>query len=159
MNPSDDSQREMEWQARAEQAERARAGASTDPQVAQYQLVMRALGRAPAHALPDDFAQSVLARIARAEEKAGFDDVLVSGLLLVLAIAGLAFVYPWLIALVDHLHALLPSLGSLTSPLQVGPLQAGLRGLPWSLLAAVAVAIGVAMSLDALWFRKGNQHA
>lgn len=154
MNTPDDSLREMERQARAEQAERAHAGTSPDPQVAQYQLVMRALGRAPAHALPDDFAQSVLARIARAEEKAGFDDVLVSGLLLVLAIAGLAFVYPWLTALVDHLHALLPSLGSLTTPLQTG-----LRGLPWSLLAGVAVAIGVAMSLDALWCRKGNQHA
>lgn len=155
MNTPDDNLREMERQARAEQAERAHAGTNPDPQVAQYQLVMRALGRAPAHALPDDFAQSVLARIARAEEKAGFDDVLVSGLLLVLAVAGLAFVYPWLTALVDHLHALLPSLGSLTSPL-VGPLQAGLRGLPWSLLAGVAVAIGAVMSLDALWFRKSQ---
>jgi len=158
MNTPDDSLREMERQTRAEQAERAHAGTNPDPQVAQYQLVMRALGRAPAHALPDDFAQSVLARIARAEEKTGFDDVLVSGVLLVLAVAGLAFV-PWLTALVDHLHALLPSLGSLTSPLQTGPLQAGLRGLPWSLLAGVAVAIGAAMSLDALWFRKGNRHA
>ena len=148
MNTPDD-QREIERQARAEQAERARAGASPDPEVAQYQLVIRALGRAPAHALPDDCAQTVLARIARAEEKSGFEDALISGLLLVLAVAGLAFIHPWLSSLFDQLHAWLPVADRLTAPL-----ASGLSELPWKLLAGVAIAVGATVSLDALWFQR-----
>ena len=116
-------------QAQAELAERQGLPPGRDPQLDQYRLVIRALRQPPMDALPADFALRVAARVRLSEDGSNFEDWLVTVLLLAMAIVGLVYVQPVLANVISRLHFNLPT-------------------LPWPLLAAAAVSVGLAWVVD-----------
>ena len=124
-----DREQEIRLQALAEQAERQRAPASGDPLLDSYRLIIRALQQPPAAQLPVDFAARVEARLPAAEEKASFEDWLMTSLLLGMGVTGMFYIQPVIAVLASQFHFRIPS-------------------LPWPLLAAAAASVVVAWALD-----------
>lgn len=133
MNNRDIDQRALEQQARlqaqAELAERQQLPASGDPALDSYRLVIRALNQPLAEQLPADFAARVAARVGFSEERSSPEDWLMTGLMLVLAVAGLFYMRPVMASILGQFHFQLPS-------------------LPWPLLAAASASVAVAWALD-----------
>ena len=123
-------EREARLQAAAMEAERLGLPGG-DPLMDRERLLLRALRQPPPMDLPADFAQAVAARAERLESRAGPEDWMMTLLLGGLGIAALVYLQPFLLAVLR-------------------PLLAGfeLPSLPWPLLAATAVAIGVAWAVD-----------
>lgn len=126
------SEHEVRLQALAEQAEREGTAASGDPQLDRYRLVARALRQPLVHDLPADFTARVLARIAQAEERAGFEDAATIVLLLAMAVAGLVVAAPFFGSMAAQFHFALPA-------------------LPWAQLLAPALCIGGVWLLDRMF--------
>ena len=120
---------EERLQAEAEAAERNGLPAGGNPVADEYRLVLRALRQPPAPGLPADFAARVARRVLYAEERGSLEDWLVTTL--VLALAGGALYY------------LQPMLSQF-----VGAFQVSLPTAPWPLLAAAAVAVGMAWAVE-----------
>ena len=135
MNPIDHD-REARLQAAAEQAERLGLPTGADPALDRHRLVLRALCREPAAQLPADFARRVALRAEHGEERAGAEDWTMTALLGLLALAGLYYLQPSLLAVLRRIDLDLPS-------------------LPWPMLAATGFALAVAWAVDqgaARWF-------
>ena len=145
MNSNDINPQGLEQQARlqeqAEIAERQQLPASGDPALDSYRLVLRALKQPLAAQLPTDFAARVAARVGFSEEPSSPEDWLMTGLMLVLAVAGLFYIRPVMAGVIGQFHFQLPS-------------------LPWPLLGAAAVSVAVAWALDrgALGRHHGSHH-
>ena len=80
---------EREWQAqeRALQAERLHLG-DTDPRLASYRAIARALRQPLPHGLPADFARQLAARLGRAPLDTRVEQTLLRALLTLLALSG-----------------------------------------------------------------------
>lgn len=128
--PESPMEREARLQAAAAQAERAGLPAG-DPVLDRERLLLRALRREPAERLPADFARQVAARAQRLDSRAGAEDWLVTLLLGGFGVGALVYVVPMLATLLEPLR-----------------LQVELPSLPWPMLVATAVAIGVAWAVD-----------
>lgn len=125
---------DVRLQALAEQAEREGLPAG-DPRVDRHRLVLRALRQPLPLDLPQDFAARVMARIVLAEERGGLEDWLTSGLLLLMAIAGLVVVQPYVGAIAANFSFSLPV-------------------LPWPMLLGSAACIATVMAVDRLLSRR-----
>jgi len=126
---SRDMEQQIRLQALAEQAERQHLPASGDPRIDSYRLVMRALRQPPALQLPADFAASLAAKLNLSEEKTSLEDLLVTGVLLAMAVVGLVYVQPVMASIVGQFHLKLPT-------------------IPWPLLVAACVSVGLAWAID-----------
>ncbi|MEO8160276.1 MAG: hypothetical protein ABI588_02575 [Arenimonas sp.] len=120
---------EERLQAEAEAAERQHLAPGANPVVNEYRLVLRALRREPRQALPADFAARVARRVSFAEERGSFEDWTITVLMLAMAAGGLFYLQPLLAELLGSLNLRLPA-------------------LPWPLLLAAAVAVGLAWAAD-----------
>lgn len=126
---SGNTDRDARLQDVAERAERQGLAAGGDAAVDRYRLVMRALRRPLAVQLPADFAARVAARIVLPEERGSVEDWLVSIVLLGVGVAGLFYLQPVMAGVLASVHFALPK-------------------VPWPLLVAGAIAIGVAWAVD-----------
>ena len=126
-NPID---REARLQAAAHDAE-SRGAPAGDPLLDRERLLLRALRREPAEALPSDFAERVAMRAQRLESRAGPEDWMMTLLLGGMGIAALVY--------------LLPVLSVVLRTLQF---RMALPSLPWPMLVATVVAIAVAWAVD-----------
>jgi hypothetical protein len=124
-----DREHEARLQAEAEAAERQQLPPAANPAVNEYRLVMRALRQPPPDGLPADFAARVARRVLFAEERGSFEDWLVTGLMLAMAAGALFYLQPVLAQV-------------------AGAFQVSLPALPWPLLMAAAVAVGLAWAVD-----------
>ena len=124
-----DREQEERLQAEAEAAERQQLPAGANPRVDEYRLVLRALRHPPAFGLPADFAARVARRVLYAEERGTAEDWTVTVLMLAMAAGGLWYLVPMLSKLAASVQVRLPT-------------------LPWPLLVATAVAVGVAWTVD-----------
>lgn len=124
-------------QAQAELAERQKLPPGGDPALDRYRLVIRALNQPLAAQLPADFAARVAARVGFSEERSSLEDWLMTGLMLVLAVAGLFYIRPVMASILGQFHFQLPS-------------------LPWPLLVAASASVAVAWALDRGAF--GDRH-
>jgi hypothetical protein len=130
-----DREHEEGLQAQAEAAERQQLPPGTNPAVDQYRLVLRALRRPLAVALPADFAARVARRVLFAEERGTMEDWMVTGLMLAMAGGALYYLQPILAKVVTAIHVPLPS-------------------LPAPLLVAAAVAVLAAWATEHALARK-----
>ena len=131
MNTPESAQdREARRQAEALQAERLGLP-SGDPLLDRERLLLRALRTPPAERLPADFAAQVAARARRLESRAGVEDWVATLLLGGMGIGALYYLMPVMVKLLRPLFA-----------------QMALPTLPWPMLVATAVAIGVAWAVD-----------
>ena len=121
--------RDARLQAEAERAERNGLAPGANAGVDRYRLVMRALRQPLAVQLPADFAARVSARIVLPEERGSVEDWLVSVLLLAVGVAGLLYLQPVMAEVLASMNFRLPS-------------------VPWPLLLAGGVAMGVAWAVD-----------
>lgn len=124
-----DREHEERLQAEAEAAERQQLPPAANPAVNEYRLVVRALRRAPTEALPADFAARVARRVLVSEERGSVEDWMVTALMLALAAGALYYLQPVLAQV-------------------AGTFQLSLPALPWPLLFAAAIAVGVAWAID-----------
>lgn len=145
MNNVDPSEYERQLQARAEQAERDGLPASGDTPVDRYRLVLRALRQPVPLALSEDFSAGVMQRIQAHERRSAREDAVVTGVLVLMGIAGLWLAYPYLLDGIGQLRINLPYVDLLA-----GPLQRWAAQLPWGLLLVTAFAIGSALALERL---------
>jgi hypothetical protein len=122
--------RETRLQAAAAEAERLGLPPG-DPILDRERLLLRALRAAPAAQLPADFAHAVALRAQRLEARAAPEDWLMTLLLGGMGIGALAYLQPFLLAVLRSLRV------EVTMP-----------ALPWPMLIATAVAIGVAWAVD-----------
>lgn len=143
MNPRNHDDNERQLQEMAEQAERTQHPASGDARLDQYRLVVRALARPLPAALPDDFPAQVMRRIHRREQRSAREDVIVTGLLLLLAALGLALAYPYLLDGIDQFRANVPMADALAAQV-----LGGVGQLPWQMLGIAGVGIGAALTLE-----------
>ena len=121
--------RDARLQAEAERAERNGLAPGANAGVDRYRLVMRALRQPLAVQLPADFAARMSARIVLPEERGSVEDWLVSVLLLAVGGTGLFYLQPVMADVLASMHFALPS-------------------IPWPLLLAGAIALGVAWAVD-----------
>ena len=128
--PESEMDREARRQAAASEAERLGLPPG-DPALDRERLLLRALRRAPAEQLPPDFARQVALRAQRLESRAGAEDWLATLLLGGMGIGAMVYLMPFLVAVLRPLR-----------------LQLALPDLPWPMLVATAVAIGVAWAVD-----------
>ena len=126
---TNDLDRDMLLQAEAERAEREGLPTGRDPRVDRYRLIMRALRQPLEPQLPADFDTRV-AELALRRDGDGFEDVLVSLLLLAMGIGALLYVGP---SLARMAHAMV----SITLP-----------PLPWHQGVMAAICIGVVWAID-----------
>ena len=126
---NDNIETQQRLQAAAEQAEKSKMALSSDPEVAAYRLVIRALRQPLPMLLPSDFAARVAHQSVVLEESDGMEDAMTIGLLLMLAIAGLVFTFPT----ISHIWA---------------QLNFNLPNLPWPMVFATLVAVVFAWGLD-----------
>ena len=131
--------REARLQAAAADAER-RGLPPGDPLLDRERLLLRALRIPPADGLPADFARVVALRAERLDARAAPEDWMMTLLLGALGIAALVYLQPVLLAVLRTLD-----------------LQLALPSLPWPMLVATAVAIGVAWGLDQGAMRFGSR--
>ena len=124
-----DREHEARLQAEAEAAERQQLPPAANPAVNEYRLVMRALRQPPSEDLPADFAARVARRVLFAEERGSLEDWLVTGLMLAMAAGALFYIQPVMAKV-------------------AGAFQMSLPTLPWPLLMAAAVAVGLAWAVD-----------
>ena len=124
-----DREHEARLQAEAEAAERQQLPPAANPAVNEYRLVMRALRQPPPEGLPADFAVRMARRVLFAEERGSLEDWLVTGLMLAMAAGALFYLQPVLSRF-------------------AGAFQLSLPSLPWPLLFAAGVAIGLAWAID-----------
>ena len=122
--------REARRQAAALDAERLGLP-SGDPALDRERLLLRALRREPDEALPPEFARSVALRAQRLDTRAGPEDWMMTLLLGGLGIGALVTLQPYLLVVLRSLHV-----------------ELDLPALPWPMLVATAVAIGVAWAVD-----------
>lgn len=131
---TDDIDRDMRLQAEAEHAERERQAPGRDPRVNRYRLIVRALRQPLEPRLPADFDTRV-AEMALRRDGDGFEDLLVSLLLLAMGIGALLFVGP--------------SLAKMTQAM----VSISLPPLPWHQVVMAAICIGVVWTIDQGWTR------
>ncbi|HEV2608136.1 MAG TPA: hypothetical protein VGT79_09150 [Xanthomonadaceae bacterium] len=131
MNAND---QDMRLQAEAERAEREGLPTGRDPRVDRYRLIMRALRQPLEPQLPADFDTDV-AELALRRDGDGFEDLLVSLLLLAMGIGALLFVGP--------------SLAKMTQAM----ISITLPPLPWHQVVMAAICIGVVWAIDQGWTR------
>jgi hypothetical protein len=124
-----DLERDAALQARAELAEQQQLPAGGDPAVDSYRLVIRALKQPPPEQLPANFAARVAMHAGFSEESSSLEDWLMTGLMLALAVTGLFYIRPVMANVLGQLHFQMPN-------------------LPWPLLVAAAVSVGLAWALD-----------
>jgi hypothetical protein len=105
-----DREHEEGLQAQAEAAERQQLPPGANPAVDQYRLVLRALRRPLADALPADFAARVARRVLFAEERGTMEDWMVTVLMLAMAGGALYYLQPILAKVVAAIHVPLPTL-------------------------------------------------
>lgn len=122
-------------QAQAEAAERQGSPPGGDARLDRYRLVIRAVRAAPMPELPADFAARVAASAMRAEDSSRLEDALMSLLMGALAVTALFYVWPTLGVVLGHLQLVLPDVSMLTD-------------VPWPLLIAAAVGVGLVWLLD-----------
>jgi hypothetical protein len=125
---------DMRLQAEAERAEREGLAPGRDPRVDRYRLIVRALRRPLEPQLSADFDTRV-AKLAMQRDGDGFEDVLVSLLLLALGVGALLYVGPSL----AHMAQAMVSIS--------------LPPLPWHQVVMAAICIGVAWAIDQGWKR------
>lgn len=121
-------EREARRQAAALEAERLGLPPG-DPLLDRERLLLRALRREPQPALPVDFARRVAARAERRPHRAGVEDWLMTLLLGGLGIGGLYYLQPYLLPVLRTLHFELPA-------------------VPWPMVIATVMALGVAWAVD-----------
>jgi hypothetical protein len=121
-------EREARRQAAALDAERLGLPPG-DPTLDRERLLLRALRREPPMLLPADFARRVAARAERRPHRAGAEDWLMTLLLGGLGIGGLFYLQPYLLLVLRTLHVDLPA-------------------VPWPMVTATLLAIGVAWAVD-----------
>lgn len=126
---SGNADRDARLQAEAERAERMGLPPGGSAAVDRYRLVMRALRQPLAVQLPADFAARMAARIVMPDERGSLDDWLVSVLLLAVGVAGLVYLQPVMAQVLASVHFAMPK-------------------VPWPLLAAGGIAVGVAWAVD-----------
>ena len=102
-----------------------------DPVLDRERLLLRALRAEPPAALPADFAARVAQRAERVATRAGPEDWMMTLLLGGLGIGALVYLQPFLLGVLRTLD-----------------LRVALPTLPWPMLVATAVAIGVAWAVD-----------
>ena len=134
-----DREHEARLQAEAEAAERQQLPSAANPAVNEYRLVMRALRQPPPEGLPADFAVRMARRVLFAEERGSLEDWLVTGLMLAMAVGALFYLQPVLAQL-------------------AGAFQLTLPALPYPLLFAAAIAVGLAWAIDQGASRIGFLH-
>jgi len=141
---------DTQWQDQAEQAERS--GASSDnPEVERYRLVLRALGKPTVAQLPADFARSVQLKVIGNERRAAFEDGLVTVLMLVMVIVGLAVAFPYIAPIVSTVGDSLPIAGSALSAA-----DSALSNVPWKTILAASLSIAVAMAMERFFTRSAQ---
>lgn len=143
MNDCNRHDNERQLQDLAEQAEQKRLPASGDTRVDQYRLVVRALRQPLPIALPEDFSVQVMQRIRVREQRSAREDVIVTGLLLLLAALGLALAYPYLLDGIDQLRVNLPM-----ADVMAAQVQGGVHRVPWQMLGIAGLGIGAALTLE-----------
>jgi hypothetical protein len=133
--------RDERLQAEAERAERLGLASGANAAVDRYRLVMRALRQPLPAQLPADFAVRLARRIVQPEERGSIEDWLVSIVLFGVGVAGLFYLQPVMASVLESVHFTLPR-------------------VPWSLLVAVGIAIGVAWAVDrgAAQFKRTHVH-
>ena len=124
-----DREHDERLQAEAEAAERLQLPPGANPMVNEYRLVMRALRQPPGQELPADFAARIARRVLFAEERGSLEDWMVTALMLALAAGALFYLQPLLAQV-------------------VGTFQVSLPSVPWPLLGAAAVAVGLAWAVE-----------
>ncbi len=130
MNAND---HEMSLQDQAERAEREGLAAGSDPRVDRYRLVVRALRQPLEPQLPADFAARVA--IAMQRDGDGFEDVMVSLLLLAMGVGALFFLGP---VLVNAARTVV---------------DVSLPPLPWRQAAMAAICIAAVWAMERGWMR------
>lgn len=121
-------EREARRQAAAMDAERLGLPPG-DPVLDRERLLLRALRREPPDLLPADFARRVAERAERRPHRAGAEDWLMTLLLGGMGVAGLFYLQPYLLLVLRSLHFEMPA-------------------VPWPMVLATVVAIGVAWAVD-----------
>lgn len=136
MNANDhtDPDRDDRMQVEAERAEREGRPSGRNPTVDRYRMIVRALRQPLEPQLPQDFDARV-AEIALRRDGDGFEDVLVSVLMLAMGIGALLFVGPSLATMAHSVVAI------------------QLPQFPWRQIAMAAVAIVVVWAIDRGWTR------
>jgi hypothetical protein len=134
MNANDNVDHDICLQAEAERAEREGLPSGRDPRVDRYRLVVRALRRPLEPQLPHDFDARV-AELALRRDGDGFEDIMVSLLLLAMGVGALLFVGPSLAAMARSIVAI------------------QLPQFPWQQIAMAAVAIVVVWAIERGWTR------
>jgi len=133
---TNDVDRDMRLQVEAERAEREGLPAGRDPRVDRYRLVMRALRQPLEPRLPADF-DSRVAELALQRDGDGFEDLLVSLLLLAMGIGALLFVGPSLAKMAQSI------------------VNISLPQLPWHSAVMAGICIGVVWAVDRLLTLQG----
>ena len=121
--------RQARLQAAAEQAEHLGLPTGTDPELDRYRLVIRALRQEPQAQLSANFARGMAVLAARRDRSAAPEDWLMTALMGVLGIAGLAYMLPFMAKVMGEMHLDLPR-------------------LPWPMVIGTGVAIVVAWAVD-----------
>ncbi len=125
---------DMRLQAEAERAEREGLPAGRDAHVDRYRLIVRALRQPLEPQLPADFDTRV-AKLAMQRDGDGFEDVMISLLLLAMGVGALLYVGPSLAHMAQSMISI------------------SLPPLPWHQVAMAAICIGVAWGIDQGWTR------
>lgn len=133
MNAND---QDMRLQAEAERAEREGLPTGRDQRADRYRLIVRALRQPLEPQLPADF-DSRVAKLALSRDGDGFEDVLVSLLLLAMGIGALLYVGP--------------SLAKMTQTM----ISISLPPLPWHQVMMAVICIGVVWAMDRLLTLQG----
>lgn len=135
------------WQAQAEQAERNGAPAGS-PEAERYRLIVRALQRPLALQLPADFAANLQQRVVSNERRSVFEDGLVTVLMLVMVIIGLAVAYPYVVPIVAEVRGSLPVADAV-----LGAADGALSNVPWKTILAASLCIAGVMGMERLLTR------
>ncbi len=133
-NEHDEFDQDGNLQDQAERAEREGLAAGRDPRVDRYRLIVRALRQPLEPQLPADFAARV-ARLAMRRDGDGFEDVMVSLLLLVMGLGALFFLGP---VLVNAARTVV---------------DVSLPPLPWRQAAMAAICIAAVWAMEHGWMR------
>ena len=128
---TNDHERAAQWQTAAEHAEKS-AAPPGNPEVDAYRLVIRAVRQAQMPAMPGDFSTRVASRVALSADRAGFEDGMVTLLLLGMALGGGGYFLPRVWPALSFLPISLPHLS-------------------WNLLLAAAAGLALAWGIDRLW--------
>ncbi len=123
------TERELQRQAKAEQRERSASNEHDDPSIDQYRLIHRIMKQTNVPALSAGFAARVARQIEDYEERAQFESSALTVTVIVAIMVGLFFSLPLLVQALQNILTV---------------------NLPWPMLWAVLFALGFAMMIDKL---------